>query len=177
MKKIKILSLIIILFIISILFIKGLKKSQTFDDILFLKLGSNTYPENTNINLIETANEDTLIQKKIAPGTKGEFSILLNAKKNIDYKIIFEDLNEKPANLKFIAMNNENIIIEADTLEEMSNYLSGNISENEKIEFKIKWYWKFENIENKNTTDSQDTNDGQKIKQYQFKVYTVAQES
>ena len=126
---------------------------------------------------METANEDTLIKKKIAPGTKGEFSILLNAKKNLNYKIIFEDLNEKPSNLKFIAMNNQNMIIETDTLEEMSNYLSGNISENEQIEFKIKWYWKFENIDDKNTTDFQDTNDGQKIKQYQFKVYTVAQES
>jgi len=176
MKKSKIFILVLIIFIVCLFFIKGLKKSRTFDDFLLLKLGSNSYTKKTNLSLIETADKNTLINEKIAPGTSGEFSICLNAKQNIDYKLIFNSINEKPVNLRFIAIK-EGKVIEASSLEELSRHLLGKISENEQIEIKIKWYWNFENIENERNTDFQDTEDAQKIRQYQFKVFAVAKQN
>lgn len=176
MKKNKIFILVLIIFIVCLFFIKGLKKSQTFDDFLFLKLGSNSYSQKTNLSLIETADKNTLINEKIAPGTSGEFSVCLNAKQNIDYELIFDSINEKPVNLKFITIK-ENKVIEASSLEELSKYLTGSILENEQIEIKVKWYWNFENVENESNTDFQDTTDAQKIRQYQFKVYAVAKQN
>lgn len=176
MKKNKIFILVLIIFIVCLFFIKGLKRSQSFEDFLFLKLGSNGYSQKTNLSLIETADKNTLINEKIAPGTSGEFSVCLNAKQNIDYELIFNSINEKPVNLKFTTIK-EDKVIEASSLEELSRYLSGKISENEQIEVKIKWYWDFENIENESNTDFQDTTDAQKIRRYQFKVYAVAKQN
>ncbi len=176
MKKNKIFILVLIIFIVCLFFIKSLKKSQTFDDFLFLKLGSNGYSPKTDLSLIETADKNTLINEKIAPGTSGEFSVCLNAKQNIDYELIFNSINEKPVNLKFTTIK-EDKMIEASSLEELSRYLSGKISENEQIEVKIKWYWDFENIENESNTDFQDTVDAQRISQYQFKMYAVVKQN
>lgn len=176
MKKSKIFILVLIIFIICLFFIRGSKKKQAFDDFLFLKLGSNIYPEKTNLSLIETADKTTLINEKIAPGSSGEFSIFLNAKGNIDYELIFNSINEKPTNLKFITIK-EDKVFEARSLEELSKYLSGKISKDEQIEIKVKWYWNFENVENESITDLQDTIDAQKIRKYQFKVYAVAKQN
>lgn len=173
MKKNKIFILVLIIFIVGLFFIKGLRKGQTFDDFLFLKLGSNGYTQKTNLNLIETVDKNTLINEKIAPGTSGEFSVCLYAKQNIDYELIFKSINEKPVNLKFITIK-EDKVIETTSLEELSRYLSGKILENEQIEVKIKWYWNFGDIGNESNTDVQDTKDAQKISQYQFKIYAVA---
>lgn len=175
MKKIKIFILFIIIFIIGLLFVKGLKKTQTFDDFLFLKLGSNVYPANSNINLIETANHNTLINEKIAPGTSGDFSIFLNAKANIDYRLIFESINEKPINLKFNVIKGKEII-KGNSLEELSKHLTGRILKNKQSEIKIKWYWNFGEIEGESNADFQDTIDAQRIEQYKFKVYAVAKQ-
>ena len=176
MKKIKIFILFLIIFVISIVFIKGWKKNQPFDDFLFLKLKSNIYPTKTNINLIESANQNTLINEKIAPGTNGEFSIILNAKTNVEYELVFESINKKPRNLKFNVING-NKTIEVNYLEELSKYLSGKILKNQQSEIKIKWYWNFGEEGGENNTDFQDTTDAQKIKQYQFKVYAVAKQN
>lgn len=176
MKKIKIFILFLIIFIIVLFFIRSLRKNQTFDDFLFLKLGSNIYPGRSNINLIETVDKETLINEKIAPGTSGEFSIFLNAKANVDYELIFESLNEKPVNLKFNAMN-ENETIEGNSLEELSKYLTGKILENKQSEIKIKWYWNFGETYGESNADVQDTIDAQKIEQYQFKVYAVVKQN
>ena len=176
MKKGKIFILVLIIVSVSIFYKRGLKKNQTFDDFLFLKLGSNVYPQKASINLIETANKTTLINEKIAPGTNGEFSIYLNAKENIDYELIFDSINQKPVNLKFITIK-EDKLIEVSSLEELSKYLSGKILKNEQIEVKIKWHWIFENVENESNTDLQDTTDAQKIRQYKFKVYAVAKQN
>ena len=54
-----------------------------------------------NIKLIDTFDEDTLINKKIAPGTYGKFQILLQTNEKTNYQIKFEDENDKPKNLIF----------------------------------------------------------------------------
>lgn len=187
--------LILILFIlfIKILFLKNLSNAQTIDDIIFLKLLSNgnfdkSSSENTiykfkinysnmdfkSVDLSKTTNKDTLVYEKIAPGTNGSFNILLDSNRNLNYKVLFFSLNEKPKNLNFIALKNERFIATADTLEELSNSLSGFIGKNQKIKITINWYWNYEN--NSKDSDIQDTKDAENIRRYQFNICTVGEE-
>lgn len=196
-KKIYKYILILILFIIfiKIFFLKNLSNAQTIDDILFLKLlsdgsfntGSNiTYQQEykfkinysdmdfKSVDLSQTINKDTLIYEKIAPGTSGTFNILLETNKNLNYKVLFYSLNQKPKNLNFIALKNDRFLATANTLEELSESLSGFIARNQKIIITINWYWNYES-DNENS-DIQDTIDAENIRRYQFNICTVGEE-
>ena len=126
------------------------------------------------ISLSSTVNNFTLANKKVAPGTSGSFNILLEANKNSKYKINFISVNEKPQNLHFKALKDEEEIVKADTLEKLSEKLEGNINKKESIKIEIQWYWDFEN--NKTNSDIQDTEDSKKIKRYQFNLYALGEE-
>lgn len=189
MKKIKNLKKLILFLIIIILFtitffLSNLKQVKQFDDFLFLKLFSNSDSNNQeknryefkidykniefkSINLLESKNEKTLVNEKIAPGTSGSFSIILKSNKKSIYKIKFESLNEKPQNLKFKAFKDNILLAEEYTLEKLSEKLEG-IIENQEIEIKINWCWDFESSENENI---QDTEDAKNIEKYKFKIY------
>ena len=57
-----------------------------------------------NIQLTSTCNNETLVDNKIAPGTKGSFNIMVDGTGSdvgINYKINFEEKGTKPTNLKF----------------------------------------------------------------------------
>lgn len=56
------------------------------------------------------------------------------------------------------------------TLEEMEEELKGEVKENKNI--KIYWEWEYETNEMQNL---QDTKDGEKIRQYNFMIYTIGQ--
>lgn len=133
------------------------------------------------INLLETVDKKMGVYEKIAPGTKGKFSILLSSKQDLRYNIEFESLNEKPKNLKFsVAKNGENLVI-TDSLEELSNKLSGNIDKNTNINIEICWFWNYEeNQDEKNIKqhdiDICDTEDAKNIKQYKFNVCVFGEE-
>lgn len=129
-----------------------------------------------SIDLVETIDKKTLIYEKIAPGTRGSFNILLDSNQNLKYKIEFNSINEKPQNLNFRALKNEEILGEANTLEELSEKLTGYINKNEKINITINWYWNFENKQNQEYIDIQDTKDSKNIKKYQFNVYVLGEE-
>lgn len=129
-----------------------------------------------SINLSETIDEEKSLYKKIAPGTKGNFSILLDSNQNLKYKIEFNSINEKPRNLNFIALKNGQILGEKNKLEDLSELLTGYINKNEKINITIKWYWNFESEQNQENTDFQDTKDSENIKKYQFKVCALGEE-
>lgn len=198
MKKKKILKillvLILIILFIKIFFFKDISNSKTIEDFLFLKLLGNNVKvsenikqeekeyrlnvnyKNTvfkNINLSETINKQTLIYEKIAPGTRGNFNIVLEANKNSRYKILFNSINEKPQNLKFKANRDNKEIGNANTLEELQKYLTGYIRKDEKIDIRVDWYWEFENNEEAN---KQDTKDAQYIKKYQFDINAIGEE-
>lgn len=115
-----------------------------------------------NINLVETIDNKTLINEKIAPGTKGEFALVITANEDVYYQVEFKSKNEKPRNLEFIVNGNN-----FKTLEEIQNILQGNINENEVKTITVKWEWKYEN---NSTQDIQDTKDGIHIKQYNFDI-------
>lgn len=191
--------IVLIILFIRVFFLKDLSNKQIADDYLFLKLLSNgtrniesNYIEKglyekeikfkidyknidfKSIDLSKTIDKNTLVYEKIAPGTRGSFNILLDSNKDLKYKIQFYSINEKPENLKFQALKDEIIIGEANTLEKLSEKLTGYINENEKINITIKWNWNFES--NGEETDIQDTEDAENIKTYQFNILTYGEE-
>lgn len=197
--KIKILKLFIIVIWVIIVIVVFNSKINLFqsDDYIFLKIFQKTtnQPQDTyntkkeenyvfkvsfksidikQIDLIKTVNKNTYVNEKIAPGTSGSFNILLEANKNSKYKINFISVNEKPQNLHFKALKDEEEIVKADTLEKLSEKLEGNINKKESIKIEIQWYWDFEN--NKTNSDIQDTEDSKKIKRYQFNLYALGEE-
>lgn len=187
--------LCIILILISIFFLFQIKKQQNNkfqDELIFFKLFSpkqkkenktsqlrnqlnETYEFRVSyqnidfkkINLMDTVNPKTLIQKKIAPGTEGEFEILLHSNKKMNYRIKFKSKNQKPKNLKFKMKGKDR---EYNQLEEMEEDLTGVIEGNKKLI--IQWKWNYEKDE---TQDLQDTKDGETIKEYNFTIYTIAE--
>ena len=197
--KIKILKLFIIVILVIIVIIVFNSKINLFqsDDYIFLKIFQKTIDQSKDtyntkkeenyvfkvsfksidikqIDLIKTVNKNTYVNEKIAPGTSGSFNILLEANKNSKYKINFISVNEKPQNLHFKALKDEEEIVKADTLEKLSEKLEGNINKKESIKIEIQWYWDFEN--NKTNSDIQDTEDSKKIKRYQFNLYALGEE-
>ena len=198
--KLKILKLSIILLIsitIIIILNSNIKLFQS-DDYIFLKIFQKTNNENKidynkkeseenyifkvdlknidikQIDLMKTVDKNTCLNKKIAPGTSGNFNILLDTNKDSKYKIYFQSVNEKPQNLYFKAIKDGKEIAKTQTLEELSEKLDGNIVKKEKIKINIQWYWNFEN--NKANSDIQDTEDSKKIKRYQFNLYALGEE-
>ena len=198
--KLKILKLSIILLIsitIIIILNSNIKLFQS-DDYIFFKIFQKINNENKidydnteieenyifkvdlknidikQIDLMKTVDKNTCLNKKIAPGTSGNFNILLETNKDSKYKIYFQSVNEKPQNLYFKAIKDGKEIAKTQTLEELSEKLDGNIAKKEKIKINIQWYWNFEN--NKANSDIQDTEDSKKIKRYQFNLYALGEE-
>lgn len=194
-----ILILILIILFIIIFFSKNSMNIDKFDDFLFIKIFSNGISQTNNIennknekiynfkisyknldfkslNLADTIDKNTLIYEKIAPGTSGSFDILLYSNQNLKYRIEFHSINDKPKNLKFMALKNNQILEETNTLEELSRRLVGYINKDENINITIKWYWNYEDKKNEEATDIQDTKDSEKIKKYQFDVYALGEE-
>lgn len=123
-----------------------------------------------NVNLADTINQETLIYEKIAPGVKGEFEIIIDSNKTMNYKINFNSINEKPQNLEFSYKEGN---IKTKSLEELSNYLSGMILENTTKVVKINWSWDYENNQVENI---QDTKDAKNIANYNFNINVVGEE-
>lgn len=196
-KIIVIISIIIIIIIIfKTIYSKNILQNSKMNDYTFLKFFSSKTSEKISkkesieyefdvkynnidfksINLLNTVDKEKLLYEKIAPGTSGNFNIVIDSNKNLKYKIIFNSKNEKPQNLKFIAYIDSKIVAETETLEKLSQYLTGNIVKNKKVNIKIYWYWKYEEDKNTEETDIQDTEDAKKIEQYKFDIITVGEQ-
>lgn len=180
--------LLIILFLIIFRF-KQISNNVESDDFLFLKLFHNQSKiseedysfkvnyQNINfktVNLSDTVNKN--FNKKIAPGTNGKFNIILNSNKDLQYKVEFKSINEKPYNLKFMALTNGEKLTKANTLELLSDNLKGTIGKSEKVNITILWYWPYEGENQEDSVDIQDTKDGQNIEKYQFDVLVSGEE-
>ena len=118
-----------------------------------------------DINLYETIDQKTLVYEKIAPGTAGNFDIILNSNQKLNYMIQFESKNEKPLNLKFYLSGDET---KYDTLEELDDILTGVVSKSEEKVICINWEWCYENDKENNIRD---TNDAKEIREYNFLIY------
>ena len=126
------------------------------------------------ISLGSTYDNSTLVNGKIAPGTEGNFQIIVDATGSdvgIDYKIKFSDETTKPANLKFYYQE-----VEYNSILELGEALSGTINaddENKSKTFDIKWKWNYETGSNPTeiaSNDKIDTQNAQEITNYEFDV-------
>lgn len=118
-----------------------------------------------SLNLMETIHNKTLIYEKIAPGTSGNFNIVLKSKQNMQYMIQFESKNQKPSNLQFSITEKGK---KQDSLEELNEMLKGTILENQEKVMNIYWEWKYEGNREDN---AQDTMEAKKIREYHFLIY------
>lgn len=189
------LILILIILFVKVFFLKNLSNIEVSDDLLFIKLLGSKFLNATSyqytkekeynlkvsyknidfkyVNLSETIDREKNVYEKIAPGTSGSFNILLNSNQNLRYKILFCSINEKPKNLKFKAVKDRKEIGIANTLEDLSDNLTGYIRKNENINIIINWYWDYEDDEK---ADIQDTKDAKDIKEYRFNISTIGEE-
>lgn len=122
-----------------------------------------------NINLATTYDDSTLVDGKIAPGTSGDFEILVDGtgtETGINYEIKFDNVQGvKPSNLVFTYDGQVYT-----NLETLADGLKGNIpanAENKILNLEIGWAWAYETSEE---GDIQDTLDGQNIFDYSFSV-------
>ena len=195
MKKITKYILIILILIFIIFTFFSLKRTDLMDDFILFKLFSDSnislekiqkeklnlnnskeYPiyefnvsykktKLEGINLLDTIDNKTLVKEKVAPGTKGNFTIRIKSNENINYEILFNSLNEKPKNLIFKYKN-----IKYQNLEDLQKDLIGKIAKKETIDINISWEWEYK-ISSKE--DIQDTKDGEKLKNYNFTIETI----
>lgn len=148
---------------------KGVASVATWD---FKINGSNT--EEQQIDLSSTCNDETLINNKIAPGTKGSFNIDVDgtgSEVGIDYKVTFKDEKDKPQNLKFVYNG-----VKYDSIEELNNKISGtidaNASDKQRV-INVEWQWEYETgvgATQISANDLIDTQDAKAMKDYTFVV-------
>lgn len=134
----------------------------------------------TNINLAQTYNSSTLMQNRIAPGTRGSFDIIVDARGSevgIDYDVKFLNETNKPTNLNF---NYNGTIVSS--IRDLQELLKGNIpaDSTEKVKtFTIQWFWNYETgtaEEEKSKSDIQDTKDGKSLDEYSFDVIVTGRQ-
>lgn len=126
------------------------------------------------IQLVDTCENKTLINNKIAPGTSGSFNIVIDATGSdvgVNYSVKIANEQNKPNNLKFIYEN-----VEYATITELAKAITGVINANDQIKektFKIDWKWNYETGNNDTEiarNDATDTNDSKLIENYTFDV-------
>ena len=195
MKKVTKYILIILILVFIIFTFFSLKRTDLIDDFIIFKLFSDSnvnlekikkeklnlnnskeYPiyefnvsykktKLEGINLLDTIDNKTLVKEKVAPGTKGNFTIRIKSNEDINYEILFNSLNEKPKNLIF-----EYKDIKYQKLEDLQKDLIGKIAKKETVDINISWEWEYK-ISSKE--DIQDTKDGEKLKNYNFTIETI----
>lgn len=127
-----------------------------------------------SIDLISTINSETILDRKIAPGTSGSFDIIIDATDSqvgFKYNITSIEETAKPHNLKFIYEEKE-----YSSFLELQEKLPGTIyanDENKVRTLEIHWKWDYETgstEEEINTNDLLDTQDAQNIQSYKFTI-------
>lgn len=126
------------------------------------------------ISLGSTYDSSTLVNGKIAPGTEGNFQIIVDATGSdvgIDYNIKFLNETSKPSNLKFYYQDEE-----YDSILKLGDVLSGTINadeENKSKTFDIKWKWDYQTGTNEmeiTANDGVDTYDAERFTNYEFDI-------
>ena len=185
-KKRNILIVVLILLAIVISFIGG----NTFSKYLSEIQGSGTaeianwvFKVNgkedsvQSVNLLSTYHNETLINNKVAPGTKGSFNIVIDAtgsEVGVDYEVKFLNETQKPQNLVFKHNNQEYA-----TIQELEEDLSGTINANEENKTRtitINWEWQYETGNNENEiaqNDKIDTQNAKDLENYTFDIHVI----
>ena len=162
---------------------------------------SNTGDNTTkSISLAQTVSKDSIVSDRIAPGTSGNFKIIINAsgsEVDVDYDVLLKnEESNKPANLYFTCedlVNSKdedgNLIkyysltdmLKVDNQTNRSN-MSGSIDKDENKtpkEININWEWPYESTQDGKTQeelDVQDTNDSGII-DYNFTLNIIGKQA
>ena len=104
------------------------------------------------IKLADTYNSNTLASGRIAPGTEGQFDLVIDASSSevgVKYQVDFENETNKPSNLKF--KYKDQILNE---IEDYEQYFTDVINADDSDKTRtltVEWQWLYE-TENENTT-------------------------
>ena len=112
----------------------------------------------------------SLIAERLAPGTEGVMELTLSTQNTdtaVDYKISFNNVQNKPTNLFFKYEDNNTAYYD---LEELNNKMYGTIEPNSNKTVNIKWEWPYETGEGDQieTNDQIDTEEGKLAKPFTF---------
>lgn len=177
-KTIIIIVSIIIIIILLFLYFNYSKRVNLQDDFIFFKLFSNYQNKQTNsyifnvnyqklkfkeVKLFKTIDKKHLLDGKIAPGTNGNFEILINSNKDSQYQVKFKEEALKPENLKFYYKNQE-----YNELKQLEKVLNGEVKKQKPQYISIYWEWEYEN-----NKDEIDTKDGKTIRNYKFEIGVI----
>lgn len=122
------------------------------------------------INLWDTVSPQTIMKEKVAPGTQGEFNLILQAKETVNYQLKINSLSNKPQNLQFQEKTTGKTV---NQLEELESVLSGTLEKQKSETYSIHWIWKYETNQEK---DKQDTKDGKELEKYQFEINAMIEQ-
>ncbi len=182
-KKKKIIAIIAILSCVIVSFIGGQSYSKYVSEVRgdgIAEVATWSFKVNgqqeqvQTIQLASTCNNETLVNNKIAPGTRGSFNIMVDGTGSdvgINYCIEFTEESTKPTNLKFVYDGQE-----YSSVNELQNNLSGTIHANDENKIKtltIHWKWDYETGNNETEiaeNDKIDTQNAKDIATYTFKV-------
>ena len=127
-----------------------------------------------SVNLLSTYNNETLINNKIAPGTSGQFNIVVDAtgsEVGVDYNVLFLNEQNKPQNLIFTYDSQKYT-----TIKDLEQVLTGTIDANDEDKTRtitINWEWQYEtgdNVNEINQNDKIDTDNAKQLENYTFDI-------
>ena len=100
-----------------------------------------------NFDITSTVNADTLVANKIAPGTSGEFTIIVKNTSDVgaDVTIALGEISNKPENLKFYKTKSGSTY--SDELAPGTGSVNGKLKANNasgEVEVTIYWNWAYE---------------------------------
>lgn len=173
MKKKMVLKYILILClcVIALLIYKLYNKEKDFfEDIIILSMWSN----NNSNHKYEILNQKPLQidifttiyntnNKKIAPGSKGNFIISMDIKKDIQFDLKIEEKTSKPQNLYFVLDNKKYFNIQS-----MESIIKEKLIDNGKV--KVDWNWPYFESD---IHDKQDTIDGENSHTYIIEIEAI----
>lgn len=129
----------------------------------------------SDIELTSTIDANSMVNNKIAPGTSGEFSIVISTRDStvdMKYSVDFEDVTkEKPSNLLFKVKGRNQ---EYSSLQDLEKYLRGFAEKETQTEYIIEWHWVYEINDDQ---DKVDTNDGMNLENYKFRIHVYGEEA
>lgn len=210
-KKVTLIVVTIIAFIVAIIlgftyskYVSSANVSATASSAVWSFDGAISKDGNTkekSISLNQTITEDLAGSGKLAPGTKGEFNIIVDAtgsEVDVDYDVLLNNTEDgqpeesKPNNLYFTCADLEaEGTAETDykkyySLEEMlatnadgTSKLNGTVAKNSQEVITIKWVWPYESTRTdlpKSDLDALDTEDSG-ITDYSFKLNIVGRQA
>lgn len=132
------------------------------------------------VKLIDTAGRITLTDGKIAPGTNGMITVILDAldsEVNLDYGLKFANEQNKPKNLTFSFGGRSYSSISK--IPEFTGTI-GHKNDDRTVKLDIYWEWKYETgatEEEIAANDIQDTQDANTIDNYTFDIIATATQS